>query len=68
VAWLPFYLFDSDVSLLTERHWKALRRWAGRVGVKIPRTGPPDGPGKEIFAFPAALAAIQSGQGRANNP
>lgn len=52
----------------TERHWKALRRWAGRVGTRVPRAGPPTGPGREIFAFPAALAAIGAGHERAANP
>lgn len=46
----------------TERHWRALRPWAGRVGEKVPRTGPVDRPGWEISAFPAALAPIKSGR------
>jgi len=41
---------SSDPS--TERHWKALRRWVGKVAVKVPRAGDVDGPAPEIFAFP----------------
>ncbi|GIH14808.1 hypothetical protein [Rugosimonospora africana] len=52
----------------TVRHWKALRRWADRMGDRIPRAGPIGGPGKEIFAFPSALAAIKVGRSRLPNP
>jgi hypothetical protein len=55
-------------SASTERHWKALRRWTGKVAVKIPRSGDPDGPWPEIFAFPEALAAIRRGTTRGPNP
>jgi hypothetical protein len=48
----------------TQRHWKALRRWVGKVAVKIPRTGDADGSAPEIFAFPEALAAIGDGATR----
>jgi hypothetical protein len=58
----------SAPSPSTERHWKALRRWAGKVAVKIPRTGDPQGPASEIFAFPEALAAIGDGVTREANP
>jgi hypothetical protein len=53
---------------LTERHWKALRRWVGKVAVKIPRTGDADDPALEVFAFPEALAAIKTGTTREANP
>jgi hypothetical protein len=56
----------SDPS--TDRHWKALRRWVGKVAVKIPRAGDADGPGHEIFAFPEALAAVRAGATRDANP
>lgn len=52
----------------TERHWRALRRWAASVAVRIPRVGPVDGPGPEISAFPEALAAILAGRARRGNP
>lgn len=48
----------------TERHWKALRRWVAKVAVKIPRAGAADGPGSEMFAFPAAFAAVRTGATR----
>jgi hypothetical protein len=70
IEWIGnhYRIIGSPADPQTERHWKALRRWAGRVGTKIPRTGPLNGPGQEIFAFPAALAAVRSGQNRAANP
>jgi hypothetical protein len=52
----------------TQRHWRALSRWLGRVAVKIPRAGDADGPGPEIFAFPGALAAVEAGTSREANP
>jgi len=51
----------------TERHWKALRRWVGKMAVKIPRTGDAGGSAPEIFAFPEALAAIGAGTTREAN-
>ncbi len=55
-----------------ERFWKELRRWVAQQSVKIPRTGPVAGSivraGAEIFAFASALAAIQGGQARDDNP
>jgi hypothetical protein len=52
----------------TERHWRRLGRWAAKVGAKIPRSGPLNGPRPEVHAFPEALAAIAAGRGRAVNP
>lgn len=53
----------------TESWWaglrKKLRRWKAR---RIPRSGPPDGPRPEVWAMPSALARIQSGAPRDNNP
>jgi hypothetical protein len=70
VEWIGnhYRIIGRPAAPQTERHWQALRRWAGRLGEKVPRTGPVDGPGKEIFAFPAALAAIRAGRSRAANP
>jgi hypothetical protein len=51
----------------TERHWKALRRWVGKMAVKIPRAGDADRFAPEIFAFPHALAAIRAGTTCATN-
>jgi hypothetical protein len=52
----------------TELHWKRLRSWAGRNAERIPRSGPVDGPGAEIYAFPTALRAIRAGATRSPNP
>ena len=63
-----YRLIGSPADTSTERHWKALRRWVGKLAVKIPRSGAADGPGPEIFAFPEALAAIKAGTTREPNP
>jgi hypothetical protein len=52
---------------VTERHWRALRRWATRQGTRIPRFGAIDGPGPEVMAFPNALAAMRAGRARHGN-
>lgn len=52
----------------TARHWRAVGRWVAKVGVKIPRSGPLEGPRPEIFAFPAAMKAIEAGRGRESHP
>ena len=59
-----YRLIGSPSDPATERHWKALRRWVGKVAMKIPRAGEADGPGPEIFAFPEALAAVRAGTAR----
>jgi hypothetical protein len=48
----------------TQAIWRSMRRWVQKRAKKIPRSGPLDGPGAEIFAFPSALAAFESGAGR----
>jgi hypothetical protein len=70
IGWIGnhYRSIGSPAAPETERHWKALRRWAGRIAERIPRVGPIDGPGKEIFAFPSALAAIKAGRSRRSNP
>jgi hypothetical protein len=52
----------------TTRWWQALRKWVKATAVRVPYSGPLDGPKPEVFAFPAALEAIRSGAPRAASP
>jgi len=52
----------------TEVFWRSMRRWTQKHAKKIPRDGPIDGSRAEIFAFPSALAAFESGVERDANP
>lgn len=52
----------------TEAFWRSMRRWTQKHSRKIPRAGALDGPRAEIFAFPSALAAFESGVERDANP
>ena len=52
----------------TEAFWRSIRRWTQKHAKKIPRKGSINGPRAEIFAFPSALAAIESGVERDINP
>ncbi len=52
----------------TTRWWRRLRRWVNKNARRIPRSGTPDGPDAEIFAFPSAYAAIVQGKLRDDNP
>lgn len=59
--------FPADPS--TERWWKQLRQVVKRTGaLRIPRSGPLEGPGAEIWAMPGALAKIKLGVQRDENP
>lgn len=58
----------SPADASTEAFWRAMRRWTQKHARKIPRHGPLDGPRPEIYAFPSALAAIESGTDRDMNP
>jgi hypothetical protein len=51
----------------TKRFWASLRIWIKKNAVRIPRSGPLDGPRPKIWAFPSALSAIKHGRDRANN-
>ena len=39
----------------TKKFWASLRSWTKMNAVRIPRSGPLDGPRPEIWAFPSAL-------------
>jgi hypothetical protein len=52
----------------TKRCWEDVRRWVRKQAVQIPRDGPVNGPGAEIWALPSALTAIRAGQPRDPNP
>ncbi len=52
----------------TVQWWKRLRRWVAKRAVRVPPTGPLDGPKPSVWAFPEALAAMRSGANRAINP
>ena len=53
----------------TQRHWRRLRYWVAKHARRIPRIGRLNGPEPpEIYAFPAALSAINAGTKRASNP
>jgi hypothetical protein len=52
----------------TEKFWRNMRRWVQKSTIKIPRSGPLDGPHAEVFAFPSAVAAFNAGTQRAGNP
>lgn len=49
----------------TMRWWNRLRSRTKKVAVKVPRSGPLDGPHPEIWAFPSALRGFREGKPRA---
>lgn len=51
----------------TEKWWKRLGRRVRSIAKKIPLSGPLEGEAADIYAFPAALAAIQNGMARSAN-
>jgi hypothetical protein len=52
----------------TVRFWQQLRSWTKKLALRVPRSGPLDGPCPKIWAFPRALAAIRNGCSRADYP
>ena len=48
----------------TEGFWKSLRSWVKENATLIPRKGRVDGPHREIWAFPSALASFKRGRKR----
>jgi hypothetical protein len=53
----------------TEKWWKQLRMLPKRLkAIRIPRSGPLDGPKCEVWAFPSALSKILDGVARGDNP
>ena len=64
-----FRLTGSPADPRTEAWWAHLRKEIRRRKARrIPRQGPPDGPGAEIWALPSAFAKIESGTPRDDNP
>ena len=61
-GWVGSYFSKAKKS--TEQFWKDLRAWVKANATLIPRTGRVNGPRREIWAFPSALAAFKRGQGR----
>lgn len=64
-----YRMIGSPAHPSTEAWWKRLRALVKRHKARrIPRTGPADGPGPEIWAMPSALTRIESGVPRDANP
>jgi hypothetical protein len=63
-----YRMIGNAAQPVTELFWKMLRKWTQKQSKKIPREGELDGPHSEIFAFPSAVHAFQSGTPRDNNP
>jgi hypothetical protein len=54
----------NPVSKATKNFWKSLRHWVEESAVLIPRKGRVNGPRREIWAFPSALASFKRGKKR----
>ena len=53
----------------TTNWWRRLKNWMSKTAAeKIPRSGPLDGPDREIWAFPSAHKHFLDGKGRDLNP
>jgi hypothetical protein len=52
---------------VTGRWWRRLRRWIAKHAVRVSRSDTRNIPPDEIYAFPAAYAAIQQGAVRDDN-
>lgn len=52
----------------TKRWWLRLKRWMRERAVRVSRSGPLEGPRRDIWAMPAALCALRSGMERDFNP
>jgi hypothetical protein len=63
-----YWAIGHKADASTEKFWRNMRRWAQKSTIKIPRSGPFDGPYAEVFAFPSAVAAFKDGTQRAGNP
>jgi hypothetical protein len=53
---------------VTKKWWDRLRRWVQKRAVRIPRQGPVNGQGAEIWAMPGAFVEIENGRAREANP
>jgi hypothetical protein len=45
----------------TETVWKGLRRWIGKIGIKVPRGGPAEVTSPEVWALPGAQKQFEKG-------
>jgi hypothetical protein len=63
-----YAVLGTAPTLSTTRWWRALRRSLATRAVRVPYAGRWDGPRPEVFAFPAALAAIKAGAPRGATP
>jgi len=62
VEWIGnhFWALGREAPPATKKRWDKLRRHFARLGPKVPRGGTASGRGPEIFALPAALAALEA--------
>ncbi len=63
-----YRIIGNAAEPVTEAFWKLLRKWTQKQSTKIPREGVLDGAKSEIFAFPSAYRAFQSGTPHDLNP
>jgi len=54
----------NPVPKATKNFWKSLHHWVEESAVLIPRKGRVNGPRREIWAFPSALASFKRGKER----
>lgn len=54
--------------IVTKKWWERLRRHVKKTATRIPRWGPIDGDGAEIWTLPSAFNSIENGCSRDANP
>lgn len=62
LSWIGNYFasIGRPASKATELHWASFRRWLEKTSTRLPRTDASDAAARpEIYAFPAALKAIE---------
>ncbi len=59
---------DPALGSPAERWWGRLEAYVGSIGVRVPRAGPLDGPGPEVWALAEAYARLRAGATRAAMP
>jgi hypothetical protein len=63
-----YRIIGSPADSMTEKFWQKLKRWIKKQAIRIPRSGPLDGPKPEIWTFPSAYERINNGLHRDLNP
>jgi hypothetical protein len=63
-----YRIIGQPAPVVTEKFWKKLGRLIKKQAIRIPRSGPWDGPNPEIWAMPEALKKIVMGVERDANP